>query len=709
MITCPQCGAPNADDVEFCDRCGQGLAGASARPVTAAALPPLAVGTELKHSLRVVELIGKTVHENRYRAERQSPGGKIEHLQLREQIGPEPARTEDSAPAHEAAETNGGISAPSQDEDPAGPRAKTAELRLKTAPGKAPSASERSGDTGGLATAAAEPSVDSVTTAEPDAIESSAATNGTRDAATSAEPAVILTQPVADESTAEAGEPEMEAIATGQSAAPEPPQADQAAAAAPAQPASSQVSSQDDLGEVFGRVMALSMTLNHPAFQRAVEGFAENGRVYLTYRDENLRPLSRRAGGLRMSEADAIAVAIQVCQAVAFVNRRGLRVNDICPDSVAIDADGRIRLTGLDFISNDNELQAEPLFNDGYTAPEIYKARKVDKRADVFSVGALLYTCLTGERLESETWREEAGPIRFYPPHVVSPALEQAVRRALLFDPAARWPNVDALKAELVRLAGIIRVRAAVLTDVGMVRELNEDSIMAVEFQRDSLIEPAQNFLYVVADGMGGAEAGEMASAIAVAAIREFVEARLQGGNPGEIRQLLPDALEEANRKILEYQAANIESRGMGSTAVSALIVPPEAAVAWVGDSRAYFCDQGGLRQLTKDHSLVQRLIEIGQITPEEARHHEHKNVITRSLGARQSGPAGAESLSLRLKRGDRILLCSDGLTAHVDDPSIGAILRRHSDPYEAARELVVAANAGGGTDNVSVVVIFTD
>jgi serine/threonine protein phosphatase PrpC len=707
MITCPQCGALNGDDVKFCDRCGQGLAGGSARSVTAAALPPLAVGTELKHRLRVVELIGKTVHENRYRAERQSPDGKVDHLQLREQIGPEPARTEDSVTVHEAAETNGGI-APSQDEDPAGPRAKTADLRLKTASDVAPLASERSGDTGGLATAAAEPSVDTVTAAEPNAIEAPGATNGSADAAMSGEPAVILTQAVTEESTAEAGQREMEAIATAQSAA-SAPQADQPVASAPAQPASSQASSQDDLGEVFGRVMALSMTLNHPAFQRAVEGFAENGRVYLTYRDENLTPLSRRAGGLRMSEADAIAVAIQVCQAVAFVNRRGLRVNDICPESVAFGADGRIRLTGLDYISNDNELQAEPLFNDGYTAPEIYKARKVDKRADVFSVGALLYTCLTGERLESETWREETGPIRFYPPHVVSPALEQAVRRALLFDPAARWPSVDALKAELVRLAGIIRLRAAVLTDVGMVRELNEDSIMAVEFQRDSLIEPAQNFLYVVADGMGGAEAGEMASAIAVAAIREFVEARLQGGNPGDLRQLLPDALEEANRKILEYQAANIESRGMGSTAVSALIVPPEAAVAWVGDSRAYFCDQGGLRQLTKDHSLVQRLIEIGQITPEEARHHEHKNVITRSLGARQSGPAGAEALSLRLKRGDRLLLCSDGLMAHVEDVSIGAILRRHSDPYEAARELVVAANAGGGTDNVSVVVIFTD
>ena len=171
----------------------------------------------------------------------------------------------------------------------------------------------------------------------------------------------------------------------------------------------------------------------------------------------------------------------------------------------------------------------------------------------------------------------------------------------------------------------------------------------------------------------------------------------------------LKDALEEANRRILEYQAANPESRGMGSTAVAALIVPPDVAIAWVGDSRAYLCEGQRLRQLTKDHSLVQRLIEIGQLTPEQARTHEHKNVITRSLGARQSGPAGAEALALRLKRGDRIVMCSDGLTAHVDDNSIAEIVRRHDDPFQAARELVVAANAGGGTDNVSVVIVFAE
>jgi serine/threonine protein phosphatase PrpC len=707
MITCPQCGAQNGDETKFCDRCGQGLVGASARTLVAVALPPLAVGAVLKSGMRIVEVIGQTANENRYRAERPAADGTVERFQLREQLGPQP---EVSADPESVSEIVLEKVAPPADEDPHGPRAKTAELKLKPAPAPA----SATGDSGGLATATSEEQAEAGANAVETSVESRSAANGSVNGG-SADPDGAVTP--AEEFKADA-EVEAEAAAVGEAifetdgatASSETP------AAAPPAPSTDRASAphqlEDDLGEVFGRVMALSMTLNHPALQRAVEGFADNGRVYLAYRDEPVTPLARRSGGLRMSEAEAIAVAIQLCQAVSFVHRRGLRVNDICPESVVWGADGRIKLTGLDCVSNDTELQSEPIFNDGYSAPEIYKARKVDKHVDVFSVGALLYTCLTGERLESESWREEAGPIRFYPPHVVSPALEQAVRRALLFDPAARWANVDALKAELVRLSGIIRVRAAVLTDVGMVRELNEDSIMAVEFQRDSLIEPAQNFLYVVADGMGGAEAGEMASAIAVGSMRNYVESKLQSDapdGPPELRQLLQDALEEANRKILDYQAANIESRGMGSTGVSVLIAPPEAVVAWVGDSRAYFCDQNGLRQITKDHSLVQRLIEIGQITAEEARHHEHKNVITRSLGARQSGPAGAESISLRLKRGDRMLLCSDGLTAHVEDPAIGTILRRHSDPHEAARELVVAANAGGGTDNVSVVVIFID
>jgi serine/threonine protein phosphatase PrpC len=690
MITCPECGQQANDDARFCDRCGQGLAGTSTKPAVTS-LSPLAPDTELKGGYRVKALLSSTARENRYRAVQGHDG---EQLQLREQRGPTVQR--DEAPVSPAA-----IATPSV-EDPAGPRAKTAELRQK------------SSTTNGELTRASQPELASVaaqTQAEKGAATGVQQTTPRDDTGcTKADEGAsevqvrLLTElieephslnPVSSEEHAPAEVASSEERNLTQSDGHSPEEA-------PANPAGNN----DDLGEVFGRVQALSMTLNHPAFQRAISGFAERGRVYLVYPDEEVRSLSSRPDGLRMEEGEALHVALQVCQAVSFVHRRGLRVNDICPESVGYGADGRIKLTGLDYVSNDNELQSEPLFNDGYTAPEIYRGKRVDKRADIFSIGALLYTCITGERLDSETWREEAGVIRFYPPHVVTPALELTLRQALQFDPGARWPNVEALKAALVKLAATVKLRADTLSDVGKVREHNEDSVLAFECKRDSLLNPAQTLLYVVADGMGGAEAGEVASAIAVETIRNYVEDKMAADGAADLRAVLQEGLEQANSKIIEYQTAHPETRSMGSTAVAVLLVPPDAAIAWVGDSRAYICGERGLRQLSKDHSLVQRLIEIGQITPEEARHHEHKNVITRSLGARPSGPAGADSLALRLKRGDRLLLCSDGLTTHVEDGKIEELLQRHSDPTAAVRELVVAANAGGGTDNVSVVVI---
>ena len=700
MITCPECGASNAAGAKFCDRCGQGLGGAPvSRP--ASALPPLPEGTELKDGLRIVELLSQTSDENRYRAERINQSSVAERFQVRERRSDE-AETEPPLQA----EADKVKPEPAQAEPPS-PTAKTAELKLK------PSVQLRQGSAGrseGLAEAHDDGGVAAAEISSPIVSNGATATGAVSETngravddnkAPTAEPLSQDTAPAAGSAAdASPAEPDLETADDATQAATEPNEPVESSEPLE-EPAS------DNLGDVFGRVMALSLTLGHPAFERALSGYAHDGRVYLIYRDEPITLLSERPEGIRMTEPEALTTAIQLCQAVAFAHRRGLRVNDICPASVGYSSEGRIRLIGLDRISNDDELQTEPLYNDGYTAPEIYKGRKAGKQADLFSIGALLYTCLTGERLEAESWREEAGAIRFYPPHVVTPALEQAVRRALAFDPSGRWPSVDAFKTELVRLSSIVTIQASVLTDVGMVRELNEDAVMAAEYRRDSQVEPAQNLLYVIADGMGGAAAGEIASAIAVGAIRNHVEQGITANPSIDIRQLLQEALEEANTQILQYQAAHDEARGMGSTGVSTLIMPPDAAVAWVGDSRAYFYDNAGLRQLTKDHSLVQRLIEIGQLTPEEARHHEHKNVITRSLGARQSGPAGAESLALRFKRGDKFLMCSDGLTTHVDDADIAAILRKHKDPGEAARELIVAANAGGGSDNISVVVVF--
>src|SRR5579883_3357919 len=658
MIRCPECGQEAPDDARFCDRCGQGLT-AGARPV--ATVEPLPPGTELAGAYRIVELLGRTSEENRYRAEVIGVIG--EFRELRERLASSPAALDEAAGAKpEEAPTLA---------DPSSSTAKTAELHLReqavTANGAAETATPR-GDGDAPATAAAPSDEGAVVLSVEAAADADEA------------PAHALESPGATENRA------AEAVESVERA-PEPMPA-------------------EDLGDVFGRVMALSLTLNHPAIRRAEKGFATGGRVYLVYPSSHLETLAQRLTARPLAEAEALALGIQLCQVVAYFHRHALRVNDLCPESVAFDDNGRLQLTGLDYVSNDNELQELPIFNDGYTAPEVYRARRVTKSADIFAIGAQLYTCLTGERLEAESWREEAGPVRFYPPHVLTPALEQLIRRAIRFEPEARFSNVDELKAELVKLAGTVAIRAAALTDVGMVRALNEDSVLALELRQQSLVRPETSLLYVVADGMGGAEAGEVASAIAVDAIRAYVDHHLAAGPDAQLPDLLREALEEANRKVLEYAAAHPEARGLGSTAVAALLAPPEAAIAWVGDSRAYQWRDGELRQLSKDHSLVQRLIEIGQITPEEARHHEHKNVITRSLGARATGPAGAESISMRLRRGDRLLLCSDGLTTHVEDGQIEEILRRNSDSESAALELVVAANAGGGTDNISVVVV---
>src|SRR5260370_24914612 len=138
------------------------------------------------------------------------------------------------------------------------------------------------------------------------------------------------------------------------------------------------------------------------------------------------------------------------------------------------------------------------------------------------------------------------------------------------------------------------------------------------------MVDPAELHLYVVADGMGGAEAGEVASAIAVETIREYIESKLDdaGAGAADGAELLAAALEQANSRIIEYVASHPESRGMGSTGVCALVMPPVASLAWVGDSRGYVMEGSTLRQVTKDHSLVQQPGGIGQITPAESRPH---------------------------------------------------------------------------------------
>ncbi len=223
------------------------------------------------------------------------------------------------------------------------------------------------------------------------------------------------------------------------------------------------------------------------------------------------------------------------------------------------------------------------------------------------------------------------------------------------------------------------------MSDVGRGRPANEDRY---------LVDPDTR-LYAVADGMGGHRAGEVASATAIDAL----QAAFAGGAP------LDQAVGKANAAVFEKASANLDMRGMGTTLTAvALVDEHHALLGHVGDSRAYLMRGGGVIQITEDHSLVEQLVREGRLSPEEAAVHPQKAIITRALGI--DPEVEVDLYPVDLRPGDRLLLCSDGLTNMVADTAISGVLRRQTDPQKAAEQLVDMANEAGGDDNITVVVI---
>lgn len=233
------------------------------------------------------------------------------------------------------------------------------------------------------------------------------------------------------------------------------------------------------------------------------------------------------------------------------------------------------------------------------------------------------------------------------------------------------------------------RLRSGAATDTGQVRSNNEDNLLVSER------------LFAVADGMGGHSAGEVASQVAIDALRAAFN-----GDP--TIDGLVDAVRRANDAVLAKADDDPELNGMGTTLTAVALVPgadgEELVVVNVGDSRTYLLRHGELNQLTEDDSLVGQLVRDGRIDRHEARRHPQRNIVTKALGL--DGRLDVDPLQLIPVEGERLLLCSDGLSDEVDEDEIASILRQNSDPQSAARALVEMANERGGRDNVTVVVI---
>lgn len=228
-------------------------------------------------------------------------------------------------------------------------------------------------------------------------------------------------------------------------------------------------------------------------------------------------------------------------------------------------------------------------------------------------------------------------------------------------------------------------MRVGVKTDVGRVRSTNEDRYAVLPY------------LLAVADGMGGVQAGEIASEMVIDVLST---ASYRGKDP---EAGLAEAVTRANELVYAKASGRDEYRGMGTTVTAVLIVGERAAVAQVGDSRAYLIRDGEIKRLTQDHSLVGELLRNGSITPEEAMWHPQRNLLTRAIGT--GSTVSIDTARINLAFDDVLVLCTDGLSSLVDDQEIKEQVMHYGDPQRAAEALVDLANARGGNDNTTVIV----
>ena len=230
-------------------------------------------------------------------------------------------------------------------------------------------------------------------------------------------------------------------------------------------------------------------------------------------------------------------------------------------------------------------------------------------------------------------------------------------------------------------------------TDIGRKREVNQDYV----FVSDQPVGNIPNLL-IVADGMGGHNAGDYASKFVVQVLKkELAKSREDGP-----RAMMKKAIASANHQLIAESKTDAKLEGMGTTLVAATVIEHTLYFANVGDSRLYLLNDE-IRQLSKDHSLVQEMVRLGGLNAEEAKHHPDKNIITRAIGVKED--IEIDFFEYRLKKGDIILMCTDGLSNMVEDEEIFQIVRSSRDVVEAVEQLIERANSNGGKDNIGVIV----
>jgi protein phosphatase len=476
--------------------------------------------------------------------------------------------------------------------------------------------------------------------------------------------------------------------------------------------------------------------VNHPALPRILDYFVEGGHEYLIEEAHEGRALWDA-----WDEPDADAQVRygwlkQVAEGLQAIHQAGAICESLRPDIISVTAAGQVMLADLTDLLPLPVPQGTPIRASLYTAPElVLTPDQADARADLYSFGAVIYALeYLHHALEDKDFEHQFSPRLItdrYPD--VHPGFFRLVCKTFCRDVNTRFPTDEAGKddptgfAELIRTLDVcartfdkVRFDIAAWTTTGMVRTGNEDAfglMHAVESRQDELTEYA---LVLLCDGMGGYEAGEVAASLAIASMRKYLLqqpmfAALAGNEApdeqafeiGACKKLLEAALKHANKDV--FTAARTPGkgrRGMGCTAECIYVDQCNVVVGHVGDSRVYHLQSGRLVQLTRDQTLVNRLVELGQLTEEEAEHHPRKNELQQAIGGQPDVVPG--TYSAKLKRGDWVLVCSDGLTNHIPPADLEKMLLREAagSAEEAARRLMNLVNLRGATDNATIVVV---
>jgi protein phosphatase len=369
-----------------------------------------------------------------------------------------------------------------------------------------------------------------------------------------------------------------------------------------------------------------------------------------------------------------------------------------------------------------------------YTAPEVAVARaNSDFRADHYSFGAMLYSLVMGTELNDKDFDKGSGLVKNFIARNpdIHPMIGRIVSKTFCRDPMLRFPTDGAAKTDPTGFLELInaleaarktvpnvRLEIAAWTTTGIVRTGNEDAfalIHAIESSKDDMTEYA---LLILADGMGGYEAGEVAAQLCIATIRAKLIQNpmfhaLNGSphpkpevfNVDACKKVIYDTIKEANDTVFTAPQKGIGKRGMGCTVDTVYVDGRNVVVGHVGDSRVYQLKEGRLVQLTRDQTLVNRLVELGQISEADAENHPRKNELQQAVGGRRDVEPAVYSSTL--KPGDWLLVCSDGLTNHIKNDEIMEMFQLEANSAElAGRRLVNFANLRGATDNSTVIVV---